>query len=215
MASLSNCFKYELITWLLYTTLVDWLQLEKDNLTTPIFSQNQYQSQVYWLYGLSGSGKSTLSERAQKILKDEHGYQVAFLDGDIFRKGLSKDLGFSLKDRNENLRRVAEVAKIMSSQGRITICSFITPLESQREMIQSILTERVKFIGLDCSLKTCTQRDPKGLYKKALSGEIPNFTGVSSPFEESEHSELIINTEKLNINQSTAALINFILKTTA
>lgn len=189
--------------------------MEKDNLTSPIFTQNQQQAGVFWLYGLSGSGKSTLSENTQKILKVEHGLKVAFLDGDIFRKGLSRDLGFSLEDRNENLRRVAEVAKIMSSQGLITICSFITPLKTQREMIQQILTDRVKFVSLECSLETCTQRDPKGLYKKALSGEIDQFTGVSSPFETSSHPELCINTEELSIEQSSAALVEFILKTTA
>lgn len=188
--------------------------MEKDNLTPPMFSKNQHHADVFWLYGLSGSGKSTLSEMAQ-IELGQKGYRVVFLDGDIFRKGLSNDLGFEITDRNENLRRVAEVAKIMSSQGLITICSFITPLNTQREMIKSILLDRVNFISLDCSLQTCQKRDTKGLYKKALSGEIESFTGISSPFDTPQNPELIINTDTLSIQQSAQCLVDFIIDTTA
>lgn len=150
---------------------------------------------VIWFTGLSGSGKSTIANELAKLLTEE-GKLVYILDGDSLRNGLNKDLGFSLEDRNENLRRAAEVAKILADLGTIVLCSFITPLEEHRGMIRQILgDELLKFCYVKCSLEKCEERDPKGLYSRARSGEIQHFTGVSSPFEEAQTAEIIVNTE--------------------
>jgi bifunctional enzyme CysN/CysC len=146
---------------------------------------------VYWFTGLSGSGKSTI---AQELTKSIPGSVI--LDGDNVRTGLCKDLGFSLEDRKENLRRVAEVAKILSDNGIPVITSFITPLESDRQMVQEIIGEKYTEIYVKCSLEECERRDVKGLYAKARSGEIKQFTGISSPFEEPKKAHITINTEK-------------------
>ena len=164
-------------------------------------AHNGHNSAVLWLYGLSGSGKSTIANALEKRLF-EMGNHTCILDGDNTRLGLNKDLSFSAVDRLENVRRVAEVAKIMAEAGMIVLVSLITPYEEQRTLVKKILNnERFVDVYLECDLATCEQRDPKGLYKKARSGEIPNFTGISDPFEEPTDLTFRVNTFKYDVNE--------------
>lgn len=164
-------------------------------------AHNGHNSAVVWLYGLSGSGKSTIANALEKRLF-EMGNHTYILDGDNTRLGLNKDLSFSAVDRLENVRRVAEVAKIMAEAGMIVLVSLITPYEEQRTLVKKILNnERFVDVYLECDLATCEQRDPKGLYKKARSGEIPNFTGISDPFEEPTDLTFRVNTFKYDVNE--------------
>ena len=164
-------------------------------------AHNGHPSAVVWLYGLSGSGKSTIANALEKRLF-EMGNHTYCLDGDNTRLGLNKDLGFSAIDRLENVRRVAEVAKLMADAGNIVLVSLITPYEEQRILVKEILkNERFLDVYLECDLATCEQRDPKGLYKKARAGEISNFTGISDPFEEPINPSLRVNSAELDVNE--------------
>lgn len=145
------------------------------------FKKNQ-KSCVIWMSGLSGSGKSTIANALEVKLYDL-GYHTYIMDGDNTRLGLNKNLGFSNEDRNENLRRVAEVCKLMNDAGLIVICSFISPFESNRLLAKEIIGEDFIEVFVDTDLSVCEDRDPKGLYKKARAGEIKDFTGITSPFE--------------------------------
>lgn len=139
---------------------------------------------VIWMYGLSGSGKSTLANALERKLFSE-GYFTQVLDGDNIRSGLNKDLGFSAEDRTENIRRIAEVAKLFAQAGIVTITSFITPFEDLRAQAKQIIGEsRFIDIYVKASFETCAARDPKGLYAKVLRGEVENFTGKDQLFEE-------------------------------
>lgn len=141
------------------------------------------KSKVIWLTGLSGSGKSTIAKAIEKDLH-QMGYFTKLLDGDNIRTGLCKDLTFSESDRKENIRRIAEVAKLFVEGGVICICSFVSPTESIRNMARDIIGgEDFKLVFVNASLETCEERDVKGLYKKARAGEIKKFTGIDSPFE--------------------------------
>lgn len=138
---------------------------------------------IIWLYGLSGAGKTTLALELKKYLS-AHGIQAIHIDGDMLRSSLTKNLGFSEKDRTENIRIAAMLAKIMSDQGFFVICSFITPTNDMREMVIEIIGgKNLELVFLDTPLTICIDRDPKGLYRKALKGEIKNFTGISAEFE--------------------------------
>lgn len=137
---------------------------------------------ILWLYGLSGSGKTTICNELKSLLENT-GQTVSVLDGDLMRATLSKDLGFSQKDRTENLKRASKLALKKSREFDYIICTFITPLISQREMIKENCHDKVQFIFIGTSLDQCISRDPKGLYKKAINGEIKEFTGISSEFE--------------------------------
>jgi adenylylsulfate kinase len=164
-------------------------------------AHNGHPSAVVWLYGLSGSGKSTISNGLEKRLF-EMGNHTYCLDGDNTRLGLNKDLGFSSVDRLENVRRVAEVAKLMADAGMIVFVSLITPYEEQRALVKEILiNERFLEVYVECDLATCEQRDPKGLYKKARAGEILKFTGISDPFEEPMENTFRINSAKFDVNE--------------
>ncbi len=164
-------------------------------------AHNGHPSAVVWLCGLSGSGKSTIANTLEKRLF-EMGNRTYVLDGDNTRMGLNKELGFSAVDRLENVRRVAEVAKLMADAGLIVIVSLITPYEEQRNMIREILKgERLLEVFVKCDLETCEQRDPKGLYKKARAGEIRHFTGISDPFEEPANADVVVDTAKLDVNE--------------
>lgn len=164
-------------------------------------AHNGHPSTVVWLYGLSGSGKSTLANALEKRLF-EMGNHTYCLDGDNTRLGLNKDLGFTAVDRVENVRRVAEVAKLMADAGMIVLASLITPYEEQRSLVKEILKEeRLLDVYLECDLATCEKRDPKGLYKKARVGEIINFTGISDPFEEPAKPTFCVNTAKYDVNE--------------
>ena len=164
-------------------------------------AHNGHPSAIIWLYGLSGSGKSSIANALEKRLF-EMGNHTYCLDGDNTRLGLNKDLGFSAVDRLENVRRVAEVAKLMADAGMIVLVSLITPYEEQRILAKEILkNERFLEVYVECDLATCEQRDPKGLYRKARSGEIPNFTGISDPFEEPVESAFRVNTSQYDLNE--------------
>ncbi|ARS41270.1 adenylyl-sulfate kinase [Sphingobacteriaceae bacterium GW460-11-11-14-LB5] len=148
---------------------------------------------VVWLFGLSGSGKTTISTLLKEKLEEE-GFFAITLDGDVLREGINKDLGFSEADRAENIRRAAEIARLMMMNNVITICSFITPLEEHRALAAQIIGEQYFEVFLDCPLAVCKERDVKGLYKDADRNLISNFTGVSARFEPALNAHLIIKT---------------------
>jgi adenylylsulfate kinase len=157
------------------------------------------KSCTIWMSGLSGSGKSTIANNLE-IMLNRGGYHTYILDGDNTRLGLNKGLGFSEEDRVENLRRVSEVCKLMNDAGLILICSFISPFQKTRELAKSIIGDNFIEVYIDASLETCEKRDPKGLYKKARNGEIKDFTGVSSPFEEPKDCIRLTNNESKDID---------------
>jgi len=163
-----------------------------------------------WLTGLSGSGKSTLANLLEKALW-ERGVRSFVLDGDNVRHGLNKDLGFSPADRTENIRRIGEVAKLFTEAGVLNVTAFISPYRADRDLVREIM-EDGDFIEVlvDCDLDECEKRDPKGLYKKARAGEIPEFTGISAPYEAPEKPELTINTTNQSEAESLADLIGFL-----
>ena len=173
-------------------------------------NRNGHKSAVLWFTGLSGSGKSTVSVALEKALFNE-GKQTYRLDGDNVRHGLNKNLGFSPEDRTENIRRIGEVAKLMVDAGSITVTAFISPYKQDRDNVRAIL-EDDEFIEVytKCSVEECENRDPKGLYKKARSGEIPEFTGISAPYEAPDHPEIILDTEHESIDQSVDRVIQYL-----
>ena len=171
---------------------------------------NGHKGQVLWLTGLSGSGKSTIANALEKELYAE-GKKTYILDGDNVRHGLNKDLGFTDKDRVENIRRVAEVARLMCDAGLIVITAFISPFRSEREMARSLFKkDEFKEIYISTPLKIAEKRDPKGLYKKARKGQIPNFTGIDSPYEKPSQPEIEIDTSKSTITESVKKIIKII-----
>lgn len=172
--------------------------------------QNAHPSFVLWFTGLSGSGKSTLANAVEKLLF-EKGIQTYTLDGDNIRQGVNRGLGFSAEDRKENLRRIAEVAKLFVDAGQICFSAFISPMRKDREMIASIVGEKDFFeVFVDTPLEVCEARDVKGLYKKARAGEITNFTGISAPYEAPENPALHIQTANESIEDSAKKIIAFI-----
>ncbi len=157
--------------------------------------QNGHRAAVLWFTGLSGSGKSTVAKKVEQMLFDLE-CRTMFLDGDNLRHGLNGDLGFSDADRKENIRRVSEVARLGFEHGSISLCSFISPFQADRDFARSLLPAGRFFeIFVKCDIEVCKRRDPKGLYEKALRGEIKNFTGISSPYEEPETPELVVETD--------------------
>lgn len=151
---------------------------------------------VIWMVGLSGSGKSTIAQALEKRLHDA-GYLTQLLDGDNLRSGLNNNLGFSEEDRRENQRRAAETAKLFLNCGIITICSFISPTREVRQRAMDVIGEEDFLeVYVKCSFDECARRDVKGLYAKALRGEIKNFTGLDAPFEEPQHPWLLLDSEK-------------------
>jgi adenylyl-sulfate kinase len=156
--------------------------------------------------GLSGSGKSTIANALQNELFQK-GYQVYVLDGDNIRSGLNKDLDFSDTGRMENIRRISEVAKLFADAGFVVITAFISPFKTDRQQAKDIIgTETFCEVYVNAPLEVCEQRDVKGLYKKARAGEIKNFTGIGSAFEEPENPDIVIKTSELSINASVELL---------
>lgn len=160
---------------------------------------------VLWMYGLSGSGKSTIAAAVERKLHVQ-GRFVVILDGDNFRNGLNSDLGFSDEDREENVRRVSEVAKMFASQGIIVIVSVITPKQALRDQAREIIGPIFKEIFIKASYETCAQRDPKGLYAKVAAGEIKQFTGKDSGFEEPTNPDLLVDTETTEIEEAATQI---------
>lgn len=172
--------------------------------------KNTHKSAVLWFTGLSGSGKSTLAHAVEEHLH-QNGLHTFVLDGDNVRHGLCGDLGFSDKDRKENIRRISETAKLLLEAGVITLTAFISPFKAERAIARSLMPHG-DFIEIYCycPLPICEQRDVKGLYKKARQGEIKDFTGISSPYEEPENPELKIDTSQLSLEQSIQQVMSLL-----
>jgi|TARA_B110000305_G_scaffold228280_1_gene277890 adenylylsulfate kinase len=170
------------------------------------------RGRVIWMYGLSGSGKSTLANLLERQLHAE-GRLVKVLDGDNIRSGLNQNLGFSDKDRLENIRRVAEVAKLFAESGAIVIASFITPNNELRKNTREIIgDEDLLEVYIKASFEACAERDPKGLYAKVKAGEVKQFTGKDSGFEEPDQADLIIDTEAQSEEESLKILTEAVAK---
>ena len=171
-------------------------------------------SPVIWLTGLPGSGKTTIAKALHPKLK-ESGFKVELLDGDIVRKELSPELGFTKQDREIHARRVVYLSKLLSRNGIISIVSLISPYREFRRYARSETDINNNFyeVYVKCSLETCIRRDPKGLYKKALSGEIKDLTGLQDPYEEPENPEIIVDTERQGLEECVNVILNRILQT--
>jgi len=163
-----------------------------------------------WLTGLSGSGKSTIAVAAERALIDR-GHLAYVLDGDNVRHGLNKNLGFSPEDRTENIRRIGEVAKLFTEAGLIVFTSFISPYRSDRDAVRALMRDG-DFVEayVSAPLDTCEGRDVKGLYKKARAGQIPEFTGISAPYEAPERPELVIHTDRQSVEESVVQVIDYL-----
>jgi adenylylsulfate kinase len=163
--------------------------------------QNGHNSFAIWFVGLSGSGKSTLASALEQKLYTL-GYRTFILDGDNIRSGLNKDLDFSEASRKENIRRIGEVAKLMVDSGSIVLSAFISPFKAERDLVKNLLGEQNYLeVFVNCPLEECEKRDVKGLYAKARAGEISNFTGISSPFEEPENPTVKVPTHELSLEE--------------
>jgi adenylylsulfate kinase len=167
-------------------------------------------NKIIWLTGLSGSGKSTIANVLVNSFKNT---KTINLDGDILRLGLNKNLGFTDEDRLENIRRTAEVAKLFLNQNYFVVCSLISPLQSQRDLARDIIgKDNFIEIFIKCSLNECIKRDPKGLYKKALENNTPNFTGLTAPYEEPINPNIIINTEIQEVSSCVNNIMYYLLE---
>lgn len=165
---------------------------------------------VLWFSGLSGAGKSTISQSLKQLMSNNNEHTV-ILDGDVLRSGLCSDLGFSAEDRSENIRRVSEFAKLLANNGIFVICALISPYEKDRMRAKEIIgDEYFHNVYIKADIETCINRDPKGLYKKAISGEIKQFTGISDIFEEPKKADLIIDTKENTIKNCTLKLLNYV-----
>jgi adenylylsulfate kinase len=172
---------------------------------------NGHRSALLWFTGLSGSGKSTLAHALEEQLY-QMGVRSYVLDGDNIRTGLNKDLGLSPEDRKENIRRIAEVAKLMVDAGILVFAAFITPYRESRQFIRELMAQVPYYeCYIQCQVETCESRDPKGLYKKARAGKIRNMTGVSAPFEEPESPDLIIRTDQYGFQDCVNYLMRFLM----
>ncbi|WP_227935033.1 adenylyl-sulfate kinase [Alkalihalobacillus deserti] len=172
--------------------------------------RNGHRSAILWFTGLSGAGKSTLANALEQQLFKQ-GKNSYVLDGDNVRHGLNKGLGFSDEDRKENIRRIGEVAKLFVDAGTIVCTAFISPFKEDRNQVRELVEDR-EFIEVyvRCSLEACEERDPKGLYKKARAGEISEFTGISSPYEEPSAPEIIIDSDKQSVEQSIETILAYL-----
>ncbi len=172
---------------------------------------NNHHSIVIWFTGLSGAGKSSISQKLELLMFDNK-IRCFILDGDNIRAGLNSDLGFSLKERSENIRRIAEVAKLFMQSGQVVIVSFISPLEKDRKIARGIIgKDNFYEVYVNTPLETCQERDPKGLYKKVKNGEIKKFTGIDSPYEEPKKPNLILSTKNKTIQENAKELFSHVL----
>lgn len=179
------------------------LNLKKEHYT--ILNKNT----VFWLTGLSGSGKTTLARNLHEYLLKK-GHRSIVLDGDNIRHGLCSDLGFSIEDRTENLRRVTHVAKLLQESGVNVIVSFISPLKESRDYARDVIRDHFIEVYVKCDIEECEKRDIKGLYKKARTGAIKDFTGIDSPFDIPSNPQIIINTSDLSESNSFKLLLSYI-----
>jgi len=179
----------------------------KTMMNEPVIPRDQ-KGFVLWFTGLSGSGKTTLAKLIEKELKSR-GVRIERLDGDVVRQSLTADLGFSKEDRDKNIQRVTFVAKVLSRNDVGVLASFISPYQATRDWVRSEVTNFIE-VFVDCSLEECIRRDVKGLYVKALAGEIPEFTGVSDPYEAPPNAEITVNTDRESIEESFAKIIGYL-----
>ncbi|HJO97509.1 MAG TPA: adenylyl-sulfate kinase, partial [Rhodospirillales bacterium] len=170
---------------------------------------NGHRGGVLWFTGLSGAGKTTLALELEQALFVK-GWQAYVLDGDNVRHGLSSDLAFSPADRTENIRRIGEVAGLFADAGFLVLTAFISPYRADRDMARNAATDAFHEVYIEADVETCEERDPKGLYVKARRGEIPEFTGISAPYEVPENPELVIDTAALDVPQSLAKLLGYV-----
>jgi adenylylsulfate kinase len=187
----------------IFAQIHDITRKERNNLT----GNNSF---VIWFTGLSGSGKSTLANNLEKKLMSE-GILTYILDGDNIRGGLNKDLDFSENGRVENIRRIGEVAKLMTEAGIVVLTAFISPFKEDRNTVRKLLKDgEFVEIYVKCDLTTCEERDVKGLYSKARDGKIKNFTGIDSPYEEPENPEITVDTSSMDINECIEKIYSYI-----
>lgn len=166
---------------------------------------------VIWMTGLSGSGKTTLSEALECEIHRK-GYFTKSFDGDEIRKGINKDLGFTLDDRMENIRRTAEIAKMFCDHGLVVICSLITPTKEMRNVAREIIgSDRFVEVFVNCPIEVCEERDVKGLYKKARAGLLKNFTGIDSEYQKPEHADIELRTDLWNVKKTARYLLRKVI----
>jgi len=171
---------------------------------------NGHQSFILWFTGFSGSGKSTIAHRLEEI-PFKNGVGTYVLDGDNVRTELNKDLGFSAEDREENIRRIGQVAKLFVDAGLVVLTAFISPYKKDRAAVRSLMgSDEFVEIYVKCPLEICEQRDVKGLYEKARRGVVKQFTGIDDPYEEPENPEIILETDKANLEQYVEEILNFL-----
>lgn len=164
-----------------------------------------------WMTGLSGAGKTTIAKLLEEELKINRGLKVERLDGDVVRQSLTRDLGFSKEDRDKNIERVTFVAKLLSRNGVGVIASFISPYQSTRDMVRAETTNFIE-VFIHAPLEVCEQRDVKGMYAKARRGEIPNFTGISDPYEPPLHPDIVLCTDQETPQESAGRLVSYLEK---
>ncbi len=173
---------------------------------------NKHKSGIIWFTGLSASGKSTIAHATEKKLFDR-GIRTYVLDGDNVRYGINSNLGFSPEDRKENLRRIAEFSRLFVDAGIIVLASFISPYKTDRDYVRSRFNgDNFMEVYVSCSIDECERRDPKGQYKKARAGIIKNYTGISSPYEEPENPDIVINTEHFDLEDSVNKVLDLLEK---
>ena len=203
-------YKVEKISFDKETESISATKVRKSMNITPVshdvsanerIKRSGHKGAVVWLTGLSGSGKTTLAKNVERKLFDK-GYNVYMLDGDNVRDGLNSNLGFSDEDREENIRRIGEVAALFARAGFVVITAFISPFAKDRKIALNAFNDNSHEIYLSCDIETCEERDPKGLYKKARNGEISDFTGIDSPYEAPESPDLLINTQDESLTVS-------------
>ena len=172
-----------------------------------------HQPLVLWLTGYSGSGKSTIASALEERLMREYHAHTYLLDGDNIRTGLNAGLGFSEEDRKENIRRIGEVAKLMADAGLIVITAFISPFRADRDQVRALFPQGEFWeLYVSCSLEVCMQRDPKGLYSKAVAGQIKDFTGITSPYEEPLSPELVVHTDENSVDECVDQIITKLME---
>jgi adenylylsulfate kinase len=174
------------------------------------WKSNGYKSCVLWFTGLSASGKSTIAHALDRKLH-RSGIHSYVLDGDNVRHGINKDLGLSPEDRKENIRRIGEIAKLFVDAGLLVLAAFISPYREDRRQIRTLLNEK-DFIEIyvKCSIRECENRDPKGFYKKARTGEIKEFTGISAPYETPENPEILLETDNKSIDECVQQVLDYL-----
>ena len=173
---------------------------------------NRHKSGLLWFTGLSASGKSTIAHKVEKYLF-EQGVRAYVFDGDNIRHGINSDLGFSREDRRENLRRIVEISKLFVDAGVIVLAAFISPFRQDREYIRKRFEGDNFFeIYVKCSIEECERRDPKGQYKKARAGIIKNYTGISSPYEEPDSPDLVLDTERISIDEAVQKVLDMLIE---